>query len=1255
MSERSPRPDEGHEASGADPGDLESLEAYEYSGDDLMALIRKSVADRDTASLAPLHDLVREPRRLRAADRSWLPSALARALALAEHAIELPDPDPAADADLALRLTAVTGDSLPEADSVTVPVLFGRNMFGAVGTIRLRRLRSGPPGLHPDPEVMTLRFFDPDFLDAVHQAWALRPIPGAAVLWSVEVEDLDRYQGGSLGSAFAFGLDELRRRGKRFGRLRSRLRGANNRWVVSASLAADGRLVGVTEIRQKIEAAAAAKKRVVLSAQDRTLGDSAAANAGTKVAYAETLPEAFRIARRPTPVYLGTVITTVALVLAMGIGGCVLNRFETQANHRAHARDLLDKATALQTLAAKTGANSVSDLQTQSLLLLAARSLALEAGRTDVADRILDTAPAFGPGVVGTAHDDLGDLASMQVIGDNVLVGSDKGDLALYDGSNNDLLGQYTEPPGVEALYQPQMTAFAADPQARMFATVFQVPYGVDGLSTEARLRVFSATRTLHLVGSSSSFTSERVLAMGYEPQGGELITVSDDTATFFDMTRSTPTVIGRCALPGGKARFIGVYDDPASHRPDLIADDTSVLRLASWQPPHGDGPCGSVAIVPPWAQSIVKDQTGLLVIATGSRSDGTVLVAAATGTGKVSVRTLDGSETATLDSPSPVDGIGPPGDGLEVSSSSGAHKSLTTWDLTTLTAPIKRATYGGLGLPAVDTGAGAFATAAGRIVTRVNDEATSYPAGSVVLGPQAQVNGIAAGKNSFALVYGKIGIAVYTLSTRPQATFITFPTKSSLAPGAYRTDATLAMSDDDRYLAAVVAPEAEPSSARNPRTLLVWDTTTGMPTAVSAPFDVAGGSAEPLDVRFLPNSDSLLVDTAKGVLYRLTLKAGTWEPDILRTAAAGSTTFGLDVGPRGIFLFEVEPPAGGTRRDHVLLLASDGSTRESWDYTSLNIADAQVTPLSDGEALLIDNAGKAYRLGTNGSVGPAVTLNAGNVVEAEQIPGTQTVLIATERLSREYDLAGNLVTPAKVPAGIILSFALSSDGGYLAGADVLDQRAFFAALRPQEKAANLCTTAGRELTRQEWSAYVGDVAGYRTLCASDDGALAAMYGLARQGLFLSSPRIVRTPSVSEASRFQSACTGPAQAGYQTSGPFSWKDGADSTVICVSGVPRWIIPPTRGLQINPGTVGGQPILAVSGGQSTTALDILGTTALDISTSSVSGIVDVTGDGVSLTGVHGDVVLATTYAPDSRGYWGAVSVVPLGSPPLGTLS
>ena len=111
---------------------------------------------------------------------------------------------------------------------VSVPVVLGKRRRGRMadrprsrvlsGTLELRSLPSGPPGLFPHPGAMRIPRGDPPFKTALELAWkfaAGRHHGDRCVLWRLALDgdaDDSAIDGGSLGAAFAVALHELLRR-----------------------------------------------------------------------------------------------------------------------------------------------------------------------------------------------------------------------------------------------------------------------------------------------------------------------------------------------------------------------------------------------------------------------------------------------------------------------------------------------------------------------------------------------------------------------------------------------------------------------------------------------------------------------------------------------------------------------------------------------------------------------------------------------------------------------------------------------------------------------------------------------------------------------------------------------------------------------------------------------------------------------------------------------------------------------------------
>lgn len=206
---------------------------------------------------------------------------------------------------------------------VRVPVLFDRQVTGAVGELRLDILDGGPSGLHPDPAAMVFFGGDEAFADSMRHAWsnsALRS-SGECVIWSIREHGSDApcnvIEHGSLGGAFAVGLHELHRR--------SHLRGRASLLVLDSRCAVTGGideraelLLPVAGYERKLPAARDAKLRRVV-VPERSLSEPGFPPAPQKVSVvgAGSVRQAIRRTRnRPNPVYIvaSAVIVLLSLV-----------------------------------------------------------------------------------------------------------------------------------------------------------------------------------------------------------------------------------------------------------------------------------------------------------------------------------------------------------------------------------------------------------------------------------------------------------------------------------------------------------------------------------------------------------------------------------------------------------------------------------------------------------------------------------------------------------------------------------------------------------------------------------------------------------------------------------------------------------------------------------------------------------------------------------------------------------------------------
>lgn len=1156
---------------------------------------------------------------------------------------------------LALWAAALRGelDSDRSQASVSVPAVFANNDGGLVGSINLRLITDGPKGLFPDPDSMALAVVDDAFRQGIRRAWTARPVTNGTVLWSVNAGDTDAFIGDSATAAFTLALDELTKRSRRLGRFRAMR--ANAQYVVSANVDDEGQLSGVSELPEKFRALKAGDKHAVLAAVDREKAAGLAISSGVTTHYAKTVDEAIAITRRWNPAFVTAATAALACILVLTSGGWLAARQVAAADLRTQNGRLMSKVGDLQALADRAGSGTVPDRQVQALLLLAANSLAKQAGQPDVADAIVNRAVQTQPGVLQSMDADLGFIEGIHLAAGKIIVDSGTGKLAAIDPRTNDIVGVYTVAPGRETLDQPQLVAFGKHPHASLFAAVYQPISRANGISPAARLKIFSVGSTLSLVGSTPGFTNDPVEAVAYSPGGDRLVAVTESVATFWDTTEATPRVVGDCLLPlqPNGVTHRALLSDPKTSLPLLINSDTSVVSLASWSIAASGQPCKAKTVVKPWVANVMAPAFHAPTVTAGVNSDKRVVVVATSADGRVHVRDTTTGTVSTLAIQEPVTGIGEPNDQIAVQTGTAGKTSVGFWDIGDVSKPTQIVAYAKHALPAVYVGVCNVAvTLSGKIVDMLSDRAMIYPAGFADLAERRRSNAVAAGERAFAAAYTG-GIGVYRLSDAKQGTLITTPEKYELSAGDNRIGATFSISHDGRYVAAIMGPGSQTFADRR---VFVWDAENGVQMPIPEQVQASDNRYHhPIDVRFLPGGNDLLVNYQDGTLYRLSSDNGVWSLRTVRSGTTDLSVFGMELGPGGIYV--IEKPRLNEGRQRVLRMSNDGAVVRSWDITAINSRSPQVVPLSDTGALLIDTGGEAYRLSAAGTVGSPVRLRADAILQAAQIPGTQKVLIATQGLAKIYDLSHDLTELSDSQFGAAFAFGITPDGRYAIESDVLNGTVTLAALRPEDKIESLCVLAGREMSRQEWLAYVGDIARYRKLCTATQASLTDYYNAVRQGSHTPPPAFVRTPTPDDVAAYGSACANALESGMVTSGPFAWKPAPADEPICSEGKIRWVIPDCGGVRIAGGRVGKEPVLVVTGPYQSGSpddphktifgMDLLLTNAQAASEAGELASATITASGVQFISRQGNVLIRENYGPDVHGYWDVVSFAPAG--------
>ena len=390
-------------------------------------------------------------------------------------------------------------------------------------------------------------------------------------------------------------------------------------------------------------------------------------------------------------------------------------------------------------------------------------------------------------------------------------------------------------------------------------------------------------------------------------------------------------------------------------------------------------------------------------------------MAAVITASGRVKIRLLATGRVITLPSKAPATFIGGPyGDNIavQVKTSHGTAIQLWNWNVPAGSKPMPEATYPGLTLPGTFPGGNDFATSStGHIIDALTDQTMTYPTGVITLDYNAS-DGTAAGRDAFAAVYART-IAVYSFSARKQPVYLSMPSGYNMENGDNRFDNSVAISQDGRYVAMILSPGSYfgQQTTSTDRKVVVWDVATGLPVDLTAHLGQPTARHRPLDVRFVPRSDDLLVNYADGTLARAEATPQGWAVSDVLTASNAAIRFGMETGPGGLYLIErLRRSSSATFSDRVLRYSYTGTLLKAWDFTSLNIKAPSIAPLSDNGVLLIDNGGTAYRLRPGGTIGKPVDLNVQAVLEARQIPGTQQVLIASQGKSETYDLTHNVL-----------------------------------------------------------------------------------------------------------------------------------------------------------------------------------------------------------------------------------------------------
>ncbi|WP_030437748.1 S16 family serine protease [Actinoplanes subtropicus] len=274
-------------------------------------------------------------------------------------------------ADLAASLMA--GSAHPGGRHSGIRLLFDNtsaDRTGRTGSLEVRRLPGGPPGLFPDPATMGFVYADTAFQRSIAEAWAYATRGTAAppcVLWSVSQEG-DRatpIMGSSLGAAFAVALCEVVERRWVYGLRPIRLLGAfRTECAVTGAVTTRGRILKVGGLTGKLEAADRRGWRVLAPADNFPRGRDADRN----VVPVATVRQARQRVRRWVPRRVAAAAAAAVLVAGIAVTAQLLNSATQQ-------RDAQERMNVAQQLLARSNEIREDDPTTAIRLSLAAADI----------------------------------------------------------------------------------------------------------------------------------------------------------------------------------------------------------------------------------------------------------------------------------------------------------------------------------------------------------------------------------------------------------------------------------------------------------------------------------------------------------------------------------------------------------------------------------------------------------------------------------------------------------------------------------------------------------------------------------------------------------------------------------------------------------------------------------------------------------------------------------------------------------------
>ncbi len=657
----------------------------------------------------------------------------------------------------------------------------------------------GIAGMWPEPGSMAMFWGDADFAASIQAAVSQQPTGKTCVVWSLRDSNhpIDVMRGGSMGAAFGVVLDQVRTRHKPSRRLLTPRRG--RKVAVTGTLLDDGSLGLVDGIDNKLRAAASARIAVVLPSgnlpgdpsgrREVHLAETALTRqSGVPVRSASKLTDAIRKARIDRRRRFATIAVSVLLVSVMSAAAVGVAHQRTQADRSSHRAALLRKASELRALATDSTTSGLRNRQTQALLLLAARSLTAEAGDRTGADAIAATPLPVGAGVLRSVDIDAGSIVGLWAADGKLIVSTGQGHVVMVDPTTAAIEDSLVLPPGAETLNQPTISAVADHPTAQLFAAV------EDTIEPRrAELVIYSATGHIVEVGRSAFAPGRVGSALGYSPDGRDVIVASGNKLLWFDVTRAIPVLQQTC-ISSEASQPVTILAQP-NGKPAVAYSDGSLWSIEGWSHSTSSDPCALRPILPSKrAKESVAAIVGSQLEVASLDSGGRVTVSAPPSSSRVLAAHGVATALGGFDSK-----------GLQIQTRSGAS---TTLQLLNPESGAVLQSYLGHGVPSI-TAYGSLFAASKTVVDQLSTQKITYPGAIGLQGSGLAHYQMIAGRTAVGVASDQEAL-VYRFDGAPQGSTLTLSADERFAGGSGRVGGSMALNDDGRLIAAITDDKAE-------------------------------------------------------------------------------------------------------------------------------------------------------------------------------------------------------------------------------------------------------------------------------------------------------------------------------------------------------------------------------------------------------------------------------------------------------------